>query len=493
MSYQCNDCNYVTDNQFKYKRHLNTKKHIDIINQKEDKEVLYKCNYCNYSTKTKWCYVKHNETEKHIGMKEYIDRKRECIRMGIEREKYRKEHPEEFQENNQKENQKENQREPQKETQRETQIEDEMKPLIKIEETSLPLYETSPEYNNRYSLLSREEKRKENSNLIVNRNIIEGPDGEFYESETENYYISEEESEIEEEKEEREVETENDSEYDTNVNDKLESMFKNGEIKELTPELLMIIIRNNITENKKLRKLLESNIERTKQIERKLEDISKKTPTQITSNTVITNVNQKKNNTKLIHDTPITTTTVSSTTKETDTETVSTTNVNATIYSFLNEKCKDAINIKEFVQSLDYSFKSLEYVGQNGYVDGITKLICDRLKELDTFQRPFHCTDLKREIMYIKEEDVWEKDTPEEGKMRHIIYGIGDKNMKQISKWQEVYRMEISVLDSKMYSFYFNIIHESANVGKRGERNDAKVASNICKMVHLTREEIKNA
>ena len=56
MSFQCNDCNYVTYNQFKYKRHLNTKKHIDTVNQKENQEVSYKCNYCNYITKNKWCF-----------------------------------------------------------------------------------------------------------------------------------------------------------------------------------------------------------------------------------------------------------------------------------------------------------------------------------------------------------------------------------------------------------------------------------------------------
>jgi len=486
MSFQSNDCNYVTYNQFKYKRHLNTKKHIDTVNQKENQEVSYKCNYCNYITKNKWCFIKHNETDKHISMKEYIDRKTESIRIEREKEKHRKENPHAYT----------------KETPPAKEVEDILVkynilphlngPSVRTEETLMPLFETSPPQSKNIASLFNNSKTNVKENTRVKT--------KYYESEIDSYgsgtesYGSESESERE-----SDIESERENIADRETNEDLDRMFHNGEIKELTPEILMKIIRNNlierkkeITENKKLRELLESNIERTKQIEKKLDDISKKTPNQITSNTVITNINQKRRK-KSQNTQPTATTTITSTTTETNAETTSTTNVNATIHSFLTEKCKNAINIKEFVQSLNYGFESLEYVGQNGYVDGITKLICDRLKELDTFQRPFHCTDLKREILYIKEEDAWEKDTPEEGKMRHIIYGIGDTNMKQISKWQEVYRLEISVLDSKAYSFYFDIIRESANVGKKGERNDAKIASNICKMVHLTREEIKNA
>jgi hypothetical protein len=93
--------------------------------------------------------------------------------------------------------------------------------------------------------------------------------------------------------------------------------------------------------------------------------------------------------------------------------------------------------------------------------------------------------------MYIKSENNWEKDTPEIGKLKHIVYNIGDINMKQISKWQDVYHLEISVLDSKMCSFYFDLIRESSNVGKKGEKNDCRIVSNICQMVHLPRDMIK--
>ena len=78
---------------------------------------------------------------------------------------------------------------------------------------------------------------------------------------------------------------------------------------------------------------------------------------------------------------------------------------------FLNETCKDAININDFIKNIEIQLKEIENIGNNGYVSGITDIIVSRLKQLDVTKRPVHCTDLKRETLYIKDEDTWNKDT----------------------------------------------------------------------------------
>ena len=89
-----------------------------------------------------------------------------------------------------------------------------------------------------------------------------------------------------------------------------------------------------------------------------------------------------------------------------------TTNNNKTfnLNFFLNEQCKDAMNINDFVKSIQIEMSDLERIGKEGYVEGISKLILEKLRETDIYKRPLHCSDAKRETMYIKENDVWNKD-----------------------------------------------------------------------------------
>jgi hypothetical protein len=161
---------------------------------------------------------------------------------------------------------------------------------------------------------------------------------------------------------------------------------------------------------------------------------------------------------------------------------------NTNIQFFLTEKCKDAINLTDFLNSLVYSFESLEYVGRHGYVNGITKLIADRLNTMGINERPIHCMDLKREVLYIKEDNRWEKDTPEIGKMKKMVNHIGDRNMKLISKWQTEHP-EIEKIDTPACDFYFQMIRESSNSGKKGEQNNMKIISNICEMVYISQDD----
>ena len=96
---------------------------------------------------------------------------------------------------------------------------------------------------------------------------------------------------------------------------------------------------------------------------------------------------------------------------------------------FLNEQCKDAMNIKDFVQSIQIKMSDLERIGKEGYVEGISKLILEKLRETDIYKRPLHCSDAKRETMYIKENDVWNKDESlTNEKLIRFIKDVDNKN-----------------------------------------------------------------
>lgn len=104
-------------------------------------------------------------------------------------------------------------------------------------------------------------------------------------------------------------------------------------------------------------------------------------------------------------------------------------NKNYNLNFFLNVKCKDALNLSDFVQNLKIEFTDLEKIGQLGYVDGVTRIIMNGLKDLDMYKRPIHCTDIKREILYVKDEDKWDKDDENE-KVQKLIGCINDKNFR---------------------------------------------------------------
>jgi hypothetical protein len=96
---------------------------------------------------------------------------------------------------------------------------------------------------------------------------------------------------------------------------------------------------------------------------------------------------------------------------------------------FLNEQCKDAMNIKDFVKSIQIEMSDLERIGKEGYVEGISKLILEKLRETDIYKRPLHCSDAKRETMYIKEDDVWNKDESlTNEKLIRFIKDVDNKN-----------------------------------------------------------------
>ena len=104
---------------------------------------------------------------------------------------------------------------------------------------------------------------------------------------------------------------------------------------------------------------------------------------------------------------------------------------------FLNEDCKNALSIAEFVDSLNLSVADIEETGKLGFTEGITRIFVQALKDLDVKRRPIHCTDSKRETVYIKDQDNWEKENTEKTKLRNAVKQIARKNLKMLPEWQE--------------------------------------------------------
>ena len=149
---------------------------------------------------------------------------------------------------------------------------------------------------------------------------------------------------------------------------------------------------------------------------------------------------------------------------------------------FLNETCKDAMNIGDFVDSLKLQLSDLEKVGEAGYIEGISSIIVKNLKELDVTKRPVHCTDKKRETIYIKDEDKWEKDE-DKTHMHKLIKRVASKNMKMFEKFREVHP-DCLKYHSKFSDQYNKIVYES--MGGKGDNDfekNEKIIKNVLKQV----------
>jgi hypothetical protein len=151
---------------------------------------------------------------------------------------------------------------------------------------------------------------------------------------------------------------------------------------------------------------------------------------------------------------------------------------------FLNEKCKDALNLMDFVNSLQLQLSDFENTGRLGYVEGISKIIVNNLKKIDVNKRPIHCTDVKREIMYIKDQDIWEKDNDEKTKLSKAVQIVADKNFQQMQEWQKTYP-ESLVNDTKQNEYFVNIMLSvlGGQTPEEDEKNREKILRNIAKEV----------
>jgi len=165
----------------------------------------------------------------------------------------------------------------------------------------------------------------------------------------------------------------------------------------------------------------------------------------------------------------------------------STNNTQFNLNIFLNEKCKDAITLTHFVNSLDVGPHHAEYTGVHGYVAGISKIFMDGLRQLDVCKRPIHCTDLKREILYIKEDNVWEKDNPEKSKFKKALNTVVRKNIQQVSTWVNE-NPSCEILDTNEYHLHLNIMRQciGGDIAQE-DTNNRKIMRNIAKEVLINK------
>jgi hypothetical protein len=149
---------------------------------------------------------------------------------------------------------------------------------------------------------------------------------------------------------------------------------------------------------------------------------------------------------------------------------------------FLNEQCKDAMNLSDFANSFDLQLSDLESVGELGYVDGITKIIVDKLNSMDVYKRPMHCSDAKREIIYVKDENVWTKEEKDNPKLRQAIKNVSFRNMKLVYNWSNAYP-ESKDNQSRLNDKYMTLVIEST--GGKGPilESENKIMRRIAKEI----------
>ena len=153
---------------------------------------------------------------------------------------------------------------------------------------------------------------------------------------------------------------------------------------------------------------------------------------------------------------------------------------------FLNETCKDAMNISDFVSSIKVNLADLENTGRQGYIEGITNIVLKNLNKVEQNMRPIHCSDLKREVFYIKENNEWQKENEEKPILTKAIKVIANENIKQIKSWQDKYP-DCSKADSKKNNLFLKIVSNSMNGSTQEEanKNIDKIISNVAKEVTI--------
>ena len=149
---------------------------------------------------------------------------------------------------------------------------------------------------------------------------------------------------------------------------------------------------------------------------------------------------------------------------------------------YLNETCKDALNINDFVSSIKLNLEDLEHTGRAGYIEGITNVFLKNLNKLEQHMRPLHCSDLKREVLYIKDNDKWEKEVDQKPILTKAIKTIANQNIKQIQNWRDKYP-DCTDADSKKNNLYLKIVSNSMSGGSKEEceKNYNKIIKNIAK------------
>jgi hypothetical protein len=151
---------------------------------------------------------------------------------------------------------------------------------------------------------------------------------------------------------------------------------------------------------------------------------------------------------------------------------------------FLNETCKDALNMSDFINSIKINLDDLEHTGRKGYIEGISNILVKNLNNLEDHMRPLHCADLKREVIYIKNNNEWTKESESKPILTRAIKTVAGENIKQIKHWKDKYP-DCTSADSKKNNLYLKIVSNSMNglTEEEGNKNINKIISNLAKEV----------
>ena len=157
---------------------------------------------------------------------------------------------------------------------------------------------------------------------------------------------------------------------------------------------------------------------------------------------------------------------------------------------FLNETCKNAMNLTEFIDSIQLQLSDLERVGKLGYIEGISEIIVKNLNDLDITQRPIHCTDKKRETLYVKDENIWEKEDEQNSKIRKGIKRVARKNSSLLKDFREK-NPEYKNSQSKVSDKYNTIVIEAmGGPGDNDGEKENKIIKNISKVVSIEKDSV---
>ncbi len=148
---------------------------------------------------------------------------------------------------------------------------------------------------------------------------------------------------------------------------------------------------------------------------------------------------------------------------------------------FLNETCKDAITLDDFVKSFQVTRDDFIHTGNVGFIEGISTVIMNRFRDMDMHTRPLHCTDLKRETVYIKNADKWEKEDNHKTHLRKAVKGVANKNMKELWRWYNDNKPEVELIGTDECENYFK--YYKAALGGCGKEEDLKFEDKIIKNV----------
>jgi hypothetical protein len=170
-----------------------------------------------------------------------------------------------------------------------------------------------------------------------------------------------------------------------------------------------------------------------------------------------------------------------------DTTTTNNNNQKFNLNFFLNDTCKDAMNMSDFIENMNVQFEDIENIGRNGYVAGMTDLILSRIQNLDVTKRPMHCTDMKRETIYIKDNDVWEKDA-NNAKLHKMIGCIAHQNYGIIPAWRDKYPDSTNA-ETPKFEFCITMMRNVlGDAGDEQTRLDNKVIRNVTKHINVDKQ-----